>query len=310
MSGFGQIAVVGLGLLGGSVALGARQRGLAGRIVGATRNPQAREQALASGSVDRVQPLAEVGRESDLVVLATPVHAMAGVLEEISPSLGAGTIVTDVGSVKAPLAETLPGLLPPGSCYVGSHPMAGSHQRGFEFADPDLFEGAACVVLDAGSPEPEQRLCAFWEGLGGRVVRLDALAHDEWVGWVSHLPHLMAFAFAQGLADAPAGAQGVAGPGFHDFTRLARSEPAMWADILSANRKALEGPLQHAVRALSELSRTIEAGDPQALEEGLLRARQNLEPSPPAQGRDAESDARPSQRQGSTPDGDPETTHD
>ena len=310
MSGFGQIAVVGLGLLGGSVALGTRKRGLTKSIVGATRDPRACEQALSNGSVDVIRPLAEVGLDADLVVLATPVHAMAGVLREIAPALRAGTVVTDVGSVKGPLAETLPGLLPPGTCYVGSHPMAGSHLRGFEFADPDLFEGAACVVMDADSPEPEARLCAFWQALGGRVVRLDAQAHDARVSWVSHLPHLLAFAFGEALGEAPADVQEVAGPGFRDFTRLARSEPAMWADILSANRKALDGPVQRAIRALSELSRTIEAGDSQALEEGLLRARQNLNPSPTANSCRAESDARPSQRQGSTPDGDPKTTHD
>ena len=310
MSGFGQIAVVGLGLLGGSVALGARQRGLAKSIVGATRDPRAREQALSGGGVDAIRPLAEVGLEADLVVLATPVHAMSQVLREIVPGLRAGTLVTDVGSVKEPLAETLPGLLPPGTWYVGSHPMAGSHLRGFEFADPDLFEDAACVVLESGAPEPEARLCAFWQGLGGRIVRLDARTHDARVGWVSHLPHLLAFAFGEALGDAPAGVQAVAGPGFRDFTRLARSEPAMWADILSANRKALGGPVQQAIRALGELLRTIEAGDSQALEESLLRARQNLEPSPTALSCRAESDARPSKRSGSTADGDLETTHD
>ncbi|MGE4652480.1 MAG: prephenate dehydrogenase, partial [Myxococcota bacterium] len=228
----------------------------------------------------------------------------------IAPGLRAGTLVTDVGSVKEPLAETLPGLLLPESYYVGSHPMAGSHRRGFEFADPNLFEDAPCVVLESGAPEPEARLCAFWQGLGGRVVRLDARTHDAQVGWVSHLPHLLAFAFGDALGSAPADVQEVAGPGFRDFTRLARSEPAMWADILSANRKALGGPVQQAIRALGELSRIIEAGDSQALEEGLLRARQNLNPSPTVNSCRAESDARPSQRQGSTPDGDPKTTHD
>lgn len=310
MSGFRQIAVVGLGLLGGSVALGARQRGVVERVCGATRSLQVRESALAGGAVDEVRPLQEVAREADLVVLATPVHAMAAALREIAPSLSAGTIVTDVGSVKAPLAETLPGLLPAGACYVGSHPMAGSHRRGFEFADPDLFEGAACVVLEAGSPEPEERVCGFWRGLGGRVVRLDARGHDARVGWVSHLPHLIAYAYASALADAPEGVGDIAGPGFRDFTRIARSDPAMWADILSANHKALEGPIQRAVRALTELSRTIESGDTEALEESLLRARQNLEPSAPTQGRHAESEAGPSPKRGATQHGDPETTHD
>lgn len=310
MSVFRRMAVVGLGLLGGSVALCARQRGVVDEVCGATRSLEAREAALAGGAVDAVQPLQEVARGADLVVLATPVHAMAAVLREIAPSVGPGTIVTDVGSVKAPLAETLPGILPPGAHYVGSHPMAGSHRRGFDAADPELFEGAACVVLEAGSPGPEERVCAFWQGLGGRVVRLSARNHDAQVGWVSHLPHVLAFAFARALTDAPEGSGDIAGPGFGDFTRIAHSDPAMWADILSVNRKALEGPIQRAARALTELSRTIESGNTQALEESLLRARQNLEPSRPAQGRSAESEARPSRKRDGGPHGDPETIHD
>ena len=310
MSGFRRMAVVGLGLLGGSVALAARQRGLVEHVVGATRSEEARQAALASGAVDEIRPLDEVGAEADLVVLATPVHAMAGVLRQIAPSLGAGSVVTDVGSVKAPLAEMLPGLLPPGACYVGSHPMAGSHRRGFDFADPELFEGAACVVLEAGIGEAEERVCSFWRGLGARILRLDARGHDARVAWVSHLPHALAFAFGEALGDAPEGAQSIAGPGFRDFTRIARSEAAMWADILIANRKALEEPIQRTVRALTDLSRTIESGDTQALEESLLRARLNLEPSPIAQVQRAESDARPSRKRGATQHGEPETTHD
>jgi len=310
MSVFRRLAVVGLGLLGGSVALGARRHGLVEHVCAATRNPEARQAALATGAVDEILPLHDLGHEADLVVLATPVHAMASMTREIAPSLRAGSIVTDVGSVKSPLAETLPGLLPPGAHYVGSHPMAGSHRSGFDFADPDLFEDAACVVLEAGAPEQEERVCAFWRGLGGRVLRLDARGHDTWAGWMSHLPHVLAFAFGRALSDAPEGAGQIAGPGFRDFTRIARSDPAMWADILSANRKALEGPIQRAARALTELSRTIESGDTPALEESLLRARQNLEPSPPAQGHGAESEARPSPQRGATQHGDLETTHD
>ena len=146
---FDRIAVVGLGLLGGSVALAARSRGVAREVVGATRSSEARAQALADGAVDRIAPLAQVARGADLVVLATPVGAMAAAVRALSPGLAPGCLVTDVGSVKAPLVDTLPGLLPPGCTYIGSHPMAGSHERGMSHARADLFERAVCIVMPA-----------------------------------------------------------------------------------------------------------------------------------------------------------------
>lgn len=273
-----RVAVVGLGLLGGSVAWAAKQRGAAREVVGATRSAEAREQALENGACDRVAPLEEVGRDADIVVLATPVGAMAQTLRTLAPGLGPGAIVTDVGSVKAPLVETLPGLLPPGCLYVGSHPMAGSHERGMSAASPDLLEGRVCVVTEAASPVAGERVEQFWEALGARVVRRTAEEHDAEVAWVSHLPHLLAFAFAGSLEAAPATAAELAGTGFRDFTRIARSDAELWADILTANRKALAAPLGAAAAALEQLSRALEAGDADALDRLLSAARSALFP--------------------------------
>lgn len=270
---FERIAVVGLGLLGGSLALAARERGVAGVSVGATRSPEACRLALESGAVSEVLDLEHVATHADLVVLATPVHAMPEMLRRLAPQLAEGAVVTDVGSVKAPLAETLPGLLPPGRTYIGSHPMAGSHERGMHHADPALFEGACCIVTEHQAEPAEARVCAFWEGLGMRVVRRSPARHDEEVGWVSHLPHLLAYAFAEGFAAAPPGAAELVGPGFRDFTRIARSDAELWGDILGANAKALEGPLELVSGTLSELSRLLQAGDSAALEQRLQRAR-------------------------------------
>jgi prephenate dehydrogenase len=291
-----RVAVVGLGLLGGSVALAARQRGAAREVVGATRSSDARAQALASGAVDRVLPIAEVARGADLVVLATPVGAMAASVRALSPGLasfaqraegerrpaGAGCVVTDVGSVKAPLVETLPGLLPPGCTYIGSHPMAGSHERGMPHARADLFERAVCVVTEAPDAEAGARVVAFWETLGARVVRRTAAQHDAEVAWVSHLPHLLAFAFAGSLAQAPGAAAELAGAGFRDFTRIARSDAELWADILTANRKALAAPLGAAGARLQAIAQALEAGDAEGLDRLLSAARSALFPAPPA----------------------------
>jgi prephenate dehydrogenase len=301
-----RLAVVGLGLLGGSVALAARRLGAAREVVGATRSASARAEALASGAVDRVVPLAEIARGADLVVLATPVSAMAPVLRDLLPGLSAGTVLTDVGSVKAPLVETLPGLLPPGCVYVGSHPMAGSHHRGMPHARADLFEGAVCVVTETPDAAAAARVTEFWQALGARVVRRTALQHDAEVAWVSHLPHLLAFAFAGSLAAAPAAAAELAGAGFRDFTRIARSDAELWADILTANRKALAAPLGAAGARLEELARALEAGDAEGLDRLLSAARTALFPaSLPAESASiCEPDATPAR--GDRSKGDPD----
>jgi prephenate dehydrogenase len=271
-----RLAVVGLGLLGGSVALAAKRRGAAVRVVGATRSDEARRRALADGAVDEIVALEDVARGADLVVLATPIYAMPDVLRRVAPGLGRGAIVTDVGSVKAPLTDTLPGLLPPGALYVGSHPMAGSHERGMHAAREDLLEGAPCIVTEMGEPAAVARVCAFWSALGSRVVRRDAREHDAEVAWMSHLPHVLAFAYARTLRGAPAGAPELAGSGFRDFTRIAHSDPELWGDILTTNRKALSAPLEAAAEALAELARLLEAGDAEALERWLVEARSTL----------------------------------
>ena len=290
-----RVAVIGLGLLGGSVALAARSRGAAREVVGATRSAEARAEAIASGAVDRVLPLAEVARGADLVVLATPVGAMEATVRQLRLAGGAsfaqraeaerrpsGCVLTDVGSVKAPLVDTLPGLLPPGCTYVGSHPMAGSHHRGMSHARADLFEGAVCVVTEAADPHAGARVVAFWEALGARVVRRTAVQHDAEVAWVSHLPHLLAFAFAGSLAAAPGSAAELAGAGFRDFTRIARSDAELWADILTENRKALAAPLGAAGSQLEAIAKALEAGDAEGLDRLLSAARSALFPAPPA----------------------------
>jgi cyclohexadieny/prephenate dehydrogenase len=288
-----RVAVIGLGLLGGSVALAARRLGAAREVVGATRSADARAQALAVGAVDRIAPIAEAGRGADLIVLATPVGAMAATVRQLHLGPAAslaqraegerrpeGQVITDVGSVKAPLVDTLPGLLPPSCTYVGSHPMAGSHHRGMAHARADLFEGAVCVVTEASDPAAGARVVAFWEALGARVVRRSAAQHDAEVAWVSHLPHLLAFAFAGSLAAAPPAAAELAGAGFRDFTRIARSDAELWADILTANRKALAAPLGAAGQALEAMARALEAGDAEGLDRLLSAARNALFAAP------------------------------
>jgi len=274
-----RLAVLGLGLLGGSLAWAARERGLAGEVVGCGRRAEPLRRARERGLVDRVSvDPAEAVAGADLVVLASPVGAMGPLLAQAAPGLAAGALVTDVGSVKAMLADTLPGLLPPGARYVGSHPMAGSHEKGPDHARPGLFEGSVCVVtpIPGDPPAAVGRIEALWRAVGARVVRRDPAGHDREVAWMSHLPHVLAFAFARALEEAPASARDVAGPGFRDFTRIARSDAELWADILVANAKAVAGPLARVAAELAEVARRLEAGDADALERWITQARARL----------------------------------
>ena len=272
----GRVAVLGLGLLGGSVALAAKARGVAGRVVGATRSPEALAAALQSGALDQAGSYTEAVRDAELVVLATPVFAMADLVRQIAPALTPGAVVTDVGSVKAVLCETLPGLLPRGVAYVGAHPMAGSHLRGFGHAREDLFEGTVCIVTRSSDAAAMQRTSDFWRALGARVVHRDPAEHDAEVAWMSHVPHVLAFAFASALEHVPPGARAVAGAGFRDFTRIAQSDPELWGDILTANRKALAAPLARALAALQDFTRALEANDAEGVERRIAAARAAL----------------------------------
>lgn len=275
-----RLAVLGLGLLGGSIAWAARARGVAGEVVGCGRRIEPLRDAQARGLVDRfATDPAEAVAGADLVVLATPVGSMAGVLRAAAPALRADAIVTDVGSVKALLCETLPGLLPPGVVFVGSHPMAGSHDKGAEHADANLLDGAVCVVTPAAdrSEAAVARVEAFWSALGARIVRRDPAMHDREVAWISHVPHAVAFAFARALGDAPPEAGRVAGSGFRDFTRIARSDPELWAEILVANRKAVAGPLARVAERMSELARAVETGDVDEVDRWIAEARASLD---------------------------------
>ncbi len=273
---FGRVAVLGLGLLGGSVALAARSRGVAEVVAGAARRAEVLEEAARRGVVDEGGDFEAVVRGAELVVLATPIAAMGGLVRRIAPYLAEGTLVTDVGSVKAALAETLPGLLPRGVTYVGAHPMAGSHRSGLEYARADLFEGAPCAVMQTGSLAARDRVCGFWSALGARLVLRDPAQHDAEVAWMSHVPHLLAFAFGGALRTAPDGAFDVQGSGFRDFTRIAQSDPELWSDILTGNRKAVAAPLHAVQEALAELARAIEANDVDAVERWLAAARAAL----------------------------------
>jgi len=277
----GRLAVVGVGLLGGSVALAARASGVAREIVGVGRDRQRLEGPLRAGLVDRIATDAAAGVEgADCVVLAATVSANERLLDTIWPSVPAGALVTDVGSTKRGIvgvAERLGADRPLG--FVGSHPMAGSEKSGWQVAHADLFRGATVIVTptDATEPRAIKGVTALWEALGARVSALDPETHDRTVAAISHLPHVAAWALVDAVARFEPGALAFAARGFRDTTRIAAADPPMWRDILIANSDAVRASLTALRAALDDFERLLVAGDAARIEELLARLKTTRE---------------------------------
>lgn len=273
---FQRLTVVGMGLLGGSVAKASRAQGLAREIVGVGRDAGRLRPALEDGTLDRATTdPREAVRDADFVVLAAPVKASQALLEAVWPVVPAEAVLTDVGSTKQGIAETARRLAAERPRqFVGSHPMAGSEQSGYGVARAELFRGATVIVTptEASAPAAVKSVGAFWEALGAtRIVTLEPAAHDRAVAAVSHLPHLVACALVDGVERFDPAAFDVAARGFRDTTRIAAADPDLWQEIFLANRAGLGAALQEFLTALEALARAIEAGDGAALRAALAR---------------------------------------
>ena len=277
-----RLAIVGVGLLGGSVAKAARARSVASEIVGVGRDAGRLEAASRDGAFDRVTTDFAGGvRDADVVVLAAPVLAILPLLEAVAKASGPETIVTDVGSTKSAIVAAAARIARDhGLRFVGSHPMAGSEQSGYAHARADLFHGATVIVTPAERSEPAavKTIVALWEALGaGRVVTLDPDAHDRAVAAISHLPHLAAFALVDAVERFEPGAFEVAARGFRDTTRIAAADPVMWEEIFLDNREALAAGLDVFRHALDDLARLIARGDGAALRAAIARIKARRE---------------------------------
>ena len=259
---FRKIAIVGVGLLGGSIGLAVRERKLALEVVGVETNPHSRAEATARGAVEKCTDLLGMGvAGADLVVLACPVQTIVSELARLAPLLGAHTIVTDVGSVKAPIAEAGLAL---GGAFVPGHPMAGGERGGMELARADLFEGAAWALTPGSQTRPAAvtKIAQLVEGLGARVVTMTPEEHDATVAATSHLPHLLAYAFSATVGASPT----LEGPSFRDATRVASSDPAFWREICLMNRKPLGDALDRCIGELDAMLKALDAEDGAMLE--------------------------------------------
>lgn len=260
-----EVAVVGLGLMGSSLAAAMRARGLVRRVVGVARRPETARRALERGAGDETTADLDRVALSDVVVLATPVRQIMQLLPEVARRITPGALVTDLGSTKAGILRAAQDLPLP---FIGGHPMAGSERAGVEGCDPDLYRRRPWILIAGprAQPEDRQRLEALVAGVGSRPVWMDsAQQHDQLIAQVSHVPYLLALAL---LEYAEPEAQALAGNSFRDATRVAAGAPEMILDLLCTNRDPIGDAASRLIAVLQDLLRDLGAGD-----EPSLRAR-------------------------------------
>jgi prephenate dehydrogenase len=279
MTAFDRVAIVGVGLIGGSFALALKAAGICRHVVGAGRSAANMRDALACGALDSVaRDAAEAARGADLVLVATPVAQFPMLFAAICPALDPAALVMDAGSTKQDVVAAARGNLGARIAqFVPAHPIAGAEHSGASAARNDLFAGKRVVLapLAENAPETVARASAAWEACGARVSRMTPQEHDAVFAAVSHLPHLLAYALVHEFAGRADSARlfGYAAGGFRDFTRIASSHPEMWRDISLSNRDALLAELDRYAEKLAALRPLLERADGTALEKLFSEAR-------------------------------------
>lgn len=279
MRRFRTVAVVGVGLIGGSFAMALRRAGGATRIIGADRDREALERAAAMGVIDTAaESVSEAVKEAELVFLAVPVRALGPILHTVARAMPAQAVVTDAGSTKSDVViaagQEMGDRL---ARFVPGHPIAGRETSGVESALPELFRGARVVLTPTSQTAPDalDTVRTLWEGCGARVSLLSPEAHDHVFAAVSHLPHLLAFVLVSEILARPNGAElfSFAGGGFRDFTRIAASSPEMWRDIAVANRSALLEEIDSYAARLAVFRELVDKADGPGLQRLMTEAR-------------------------------------
>jgi prephenate dehydrogenase len=260
------LCIVGVGLIGGSIGLAARQRGLVGRVIGVGRQPAGLEQAQQMGAIDEGSlDLTAAARQAELTVFCTPVDAIAGQVLATAAYCRRGSLLTDAGSTKAGIVGAVEGRLPPGVAFVGGHPLAGSEKRGPQFADANLFQDRVTVLTRTARTDGQalEAITQFWRSLGSRVRVMEPEAHDKSLALTSHLPHLVASVLAGIL---PPELHDLTATGFKDTTRIAAGDASLWTGIFAQNRDAVLDALQLFAARLAKYRHALEAGDAPALD--------------------------------------------
>jgi prephenate dehydrogenase len=275
---FRQLGLIGCGLMGGSFALALKRAGAVRRVVGYSKTRDSTELALRMGVVDEaVESASLAAAGSDLVLLAVPVSATETTLRAIAACLEPGALLMDVGSTKRDVVDAARRVLRERvNAFVPAHPIAGREVAGIEFADAALYDGRQVILTPLPQTVPEllQRAATAWAAVGAQVLKMTAENHDAAFAAVSHLPHLLAYAYFSGVVNQPAGREflALAGPGFRDFTRIAASNPEIWRDILLANREEVLRQSMRFRHALDALETVILSGNGAALEDLIRHA--------------------------------------
>lgn len=273
-----KLTIVGVGLLGGSLGLAVRERGLADHVCGVVRRTEAIAECEGLGVVDGATANLALGvRDADLVVLCCPLGQMEGLLRQMLPFLSPDAIVTDVGSVKGPVLRQLePLALSVGARFIGGHPMAGSERTGPGAARANLFQGSVCVLTPtAQSDSNALRLVGeLWTAVGSRLLSLSPTQHDDLVSRSSHLPHVVAAALANYVLSPvhPPEQATLCASGFRDTTRVAAGAPEIWRDIALANKHHLSRVLGVYLEDLAEFRHALDSGDVAGVEEFFVQA--------------------------------------
>lgn len=280
MAEYKHVALIGLGLIAGSIGLAMRRAGMTARITGYARSQATRDKALERGLVDACfDSAAAAVAGADLVILCVPVGVMGAVAAEIAPHLAPGATLSDVGSVKGEVIAAVAPHLPDNVHFVPAHPLAGTEHSGPDSGFASLFDNRWCLMtpLEGGDAAAGERLATFWQALGAKVDTMDAAHHDLVLAVTSHAPHLIAYTMV-GVADdlkrvTESEVINYSAAGFRDFTRIASSDPTMWRDVFLNNKAATLEILGRFTEELFALQRAIRTGDGEMLHDYFTRTR-------------------------------------
>ncbi len=275
---FNQLGVIGCGLMGGSFALACKRAGLVKRVIGYSKSPSTTERAKKLGVIDQVAESALLAVSgSDIVLIAVPVAATEATLKAIRHLIEPGVLLMDVGSTKRDVVDAARRVLKERiASFVPAHPIAGKEASGIAHADAALYSGRQVILTPLPQTDPEllQRATDCWAAIGSQVLRMTPENHDAAFAAVSHLPHMLAYAYFNSVARQPAGRDylSLAGPGFRDFTRIAASDVTMWRDVLMANREEVLKQSQRFRHVLEAMELAMKSGNAEALEDMIRSA--------------------------------------
>ena len=277
---FERMAIVGVGLIGGSLAKAVKEKKLVGEVLGVGRSEERLESARKLGIIDRYSGrMNDILGEADLVVVAGPVGVIVDLIREMIPFLKKGTIITDVGSVKKKIVEEVEAFIPGSLYFVGGHPIAGTENSGFEASFSTLFEGRKCIITPVSTTDSHalERVKELWTQVGSVVACMDSEEHDEVFAAVSHLPHIVAYSMVNSLLKVKGFEKNIfsfSAGGFKDFTRIAASDPVMWKDIALMNKDKLLSAIKLFQEYLEELKEAIEREDDERLLSEFQKSRE------------------------------------